>query len=106
MNPSLSSTKPLLSHSLLDMRGRNDAHGLAVLSHLRATPSSLSPGPATVSDGSAVGLQQPVPRHRHYNYSVHREPEFSSFSGLPFYKGDVDNAAQVTLQQFYSYCRL
>lgn len=73
------------------------ARVVAVLNHLRVAPSSLSPGPATVSDGSAVGLQQPAPRHRHYNYSVHREPESSSFLGLPFYKGDVDNAAQVKL---------
>ena len=79
---------------------------VAVLNHLRAAPSSLSLGPATVYDGLAAGFRQPVPHHRHYNYSVHREPEFSSFSGLPFCKGGVDNAAQAILQQFCPYCYL
>ena len=77
---------------------------ISVLNHLRAAPSSLSLGPATVYDGLAVGFQQPVPRHRHYNYSVHREPEFSSFSGRPSCKADVDIAAQAKLKQFCPYC--
>ena len=76
---------------------------ISVLNRLRAAPSSLSLGPATVYDGLAVGFQQPVPRHRHYNYSVHREPEFSSFSGRPSCKGDVDIAVQVRLKQFCPY---
>ena len=76
----------------------------AVLNHSRVAPSSLSLGPAIASDGSAAGLQQPVPRHRHYNYSVHREPESSSFSGRPSCKGGVDIAAQARLKQFCPYC--
>ena len=76
----------------------------SVLNRLRAAPSSLSLGPATVYGGSAVGFRQPVPHHRHYNYSVHREPESSSFSGRPSCKGDVDSAAQVRLKQFCPYC--
>ena len=76
----------------------------ALLNRLRSALRLLSLGPATFYDDSADGFQQPVPRHRRYNCSVHREPESFSSSGRPFYKGDVDSVEQLTLRQFYPYC--
>ena len=68
---------------------------------LRVGLRLLSLGPATVSDDLAVESLQLEPRHRRYNCSVHREPEFSSFSGLPFCKADVDSDEQWILRQSY-----
>ena len=70
---------------------------MALFNRLRSVLRLLSLGPATVYDDSAVGFQQPAPRHRRYNCSVHREPESFSFSGLPFCKGDVESVEQATL---------
>ena len=77
---------------------------IALLNRLRAVLRLLPLGPATVSDDSADGFQQPVPRHRRYNYSVHHERESSSFSGLLSCKVGVDSDEQLTLQQFYPFC--
>ena len=76
----------------------------ALPNRLRSALRLLSLGPATFYYDSAAGFRQPVPRHRRYNCSVHREPEPFSFFGLPFYKGDVDSVEQVILPQFYPYC--
>ena len=70
---------------------------MALLNRLRSVLRLLSLGSATVYDDSADEFQQPAPRHRRYNCSVHREPESFSFFGLPFYKGDVESVEQATL---------
>ena len=70
---------------------------MAFLNRLRVVSRLRPLGPATVSDDLAAGFQQPVPRHRRYNYSVHHERESSSFSGRPSCKEGVDSDAQLIL---------
>jgi hypothetical protein len=68
---------------------------MAFLNRLRVVLRLRPFGPATVSDDSADGFQQPVPRHRRYNYSVHHERESFSFSGRPSCKEGADSGEQL-----------
>ena len=76
---------------------------VSLFNRLRVVLRLLSLGPATVFDDSAVGFQQPEPRHRRYNCSVHREPESSLFFGLPSCKEGVDSDERLILRQSYPY---